>query len=186
MWKNIGRYPVHNRMLCAAFGVCMLLLYGFHLARFRLGGVLLDEVGDLATILALLGQFSPHQLWVHIGVTVGLDLLFPLAYATLFGGLIARGFGANSPALLVPLAVLVGFDLFENLSQLALLLLTLLQAAPATIEIIAAFKALVTPIKFSMLYLTSAISVMAVMSLGIQQSLRLWDFGRARKLQKRH
>ena len=184
VFDSISRYVVRSRALWAAFGVCVLLLLGFYLARFWVGGVLLDEVSDSGVLLAMLAEFSPHQLWVHIVATVGLDVVSPLAYSVLFSGLIIRGFGSYSPAVLVPLAVLVGFDLLENVSQALLLLLTLVDATLGALEIIAVFKAQVTPIKFSMLYLTSAITVMAVASIGAQKLLLLRRIGRAKHPQK--
>ena len=84
----------------------------------------------------------------------------------------------------MPLAVLVGFDLLENVSQALLLLLTLVDATLGALEIIAVFKAQLTPIKFSMLYLTSAITVMAVASIGAQKLLLLRRIGRAKHPQK--
>ena len=183
VFDSISRYVVRSRALWAAFGVCVLLLLGFYLARFWVGGVLLYKVSDPGVLLAMFAEFSPHQLWVHIVATVGLDVVFPLAYSVLFSGLIIRGFGSYSPAVLVPLAVLVGFDLLENVPQ-ALLLLTLVDATLGALEIIAVFKAQVTPIKFSMLYLTSAITVMAVASIGVQKLLLLRRIGRAKRPQK--
>ena len=62
----------------------------------------------------------------HIPVTAGFDL-YPLVYVVLFAGLIIRGFGRYSPALLLPLVILITADLVENLSQIALLSMSLLQ-----------------------------------------------------------
>lgn len=173
MLVSFAEFVKRPRTLWVAFGSVVILSVGFQLARPLVGGVLLDEVSDGATVLSMLSGMSTEQLVGHIAVTVGLDFLYPLAYAALFAGLIIRGFNQYSPALLLSLVILLIADLVENLSQIALLAMVLLQFDNASLAALAWLKGVATSSKFSMLYLTVAIVVLALLRLAVQKILAL-------------
>ena len=87
----------------------------------------------------------------------------------MFAGLIIRGFGRYSPALLLPLVILITADLVENLSQIALLSMSLLQLDDASLAAMAWVKAVASSSKFSMLYLTLGVVTLAVLGLAVRR-----------------
>ena len=147
----------------------LLLSLGFQLTRPLVGGLLLDEVAESAAVLSMLSAMSFEQMAWHIAVTAGFDFLYPLAYVVLFAGLIIRGFGRYSPALLLPLVILFTADLVENLSQIALLAMSLLQLDDASLAAMARVKAVASSSKFSMLYLTLGVVTLAVLGLAVRR-----------------
>ena len=159
------------RTLWLALGAVLLLSLGFQLTRPLVGGLLLDEVADSAAVLSMLSAMSFEQMAWHIAVTAGFDFLYlyPLAYVVLFAGLIIRGFGRYSPALLLPLVILITADLVENLSQIALLSISLLQLDDASLAAMAWVKAVASSSKFSMLYLTLGVVTLAVLGLAVRR-----------------
>lgn len=81
---------------------------------------IIDEIWVSADILMHIDKLSADARTAHIWVTVTLDVLYPLSYAALFGGLARAGFPAKA-WLAYPILICVPFDLLEGLSQVMLL-----------------------------------------------------------------
>ena len=169
MLVSFAEFVKRPRTFWLALGTVLLLSLGFQLTRPLVGGLLLDEVAESAAVLSMLSAMSFEQMAWHIAVTAGFDFLYPLAYVVLFAGLIIRGFGRYSPALLLPLVILFTADLVENLSQIALLAMSLLQLDDASLAAMAWVKAVASSSKFSMLYLTLGVVTLAVLGLAVRR-----------------
>jgi hypothetical protein len=173
MLDKIIEFVKQPRTLWVAFGVVMLLSLGFQWVRPHVGDVLLDELADSTVTLAQLALMSTEQLWAHIAMTTGFDFLFPVAYGVLFGGLIIRAFCQYSPALLLPLVILIIADVTENIAQIALLALSLIQVDGLSLAGVAWFKSVASSTKFSMLYLTLGIVALALLRMGARKLVSL-------------
>ena len=169
MLLRFAEFVKRPRTFWLALGAVLLLSLGFHVTRPLVGGLLLDEVTDSAAVLSMLSAMSSEQMAWHIVVTAGFDFFYPLAYVVLFAGLIIRGFGQYSPALLLPLVILFTAELVENLSQIALLAMSLLQLDDASLAAMAWVNAVASSSKFSMLYLTLGVVTLAVLGLAVRR-----------------
>lgn len=165
MLPSVTKFISQPLTLWVAVAVFVLLAIGFQFSRPLVGGVLLDEVHGGASVVNVLTAMSMDQLWRHLAVTVGLDFLFPVVYGVLFSGIIIRSFCEYSPALLLPLVILLIADLLENLGHIALLILALVAVDASQLSVLAWCKSIVTQSKFSMLYLTIAIVLLALLRL---------------------
>lgn len=173
MLCSVTKFIAQPLTLWVAFAAFVLLVIGFQVSRPLVGGVLLDELHGGATVVNALTAMSTDQLWQHLAVTMGLDFLFPVVYGVLFGGIIIRSFREYSPALLLPVVILLIADVLENLSHIAMLIMVLVPVDINQLSFLAWCKSIVTQSKFSMLYLTVAIVLLALLRLSIRGLLAL-------------
>lgn len=104
-----------------AVGACAV---AFHYLKTQLGTVMLDEIEgyDREALVGQLLLYGEAGRVLHGQVTLYVDMLFPLAYGTLFGGLLAlagRQTRAHWAAFLI--LPVMALDWAENIQLLGLL-----------------------------------------------------------------
>lgn len=117
MIRRLGTLPV-----LAVSGTVMVVMHLVIQVFFvpGTGGTLLDftltEQGANEALMLLKGR--PNAVGVHIYLSAGVDMIYPLAYGTFVSGLCFR-YGAPYGALYaLPIASAAGFDIAENLVQI--------------------------------------------------------------------
>lgn len=79
-----------NMLLAGLLGVIACSV-GFHYLKTRLGTLMLDEIEgyDRDILVSQLLLYGEAGRVLHVQVTLYVDMLFPVAYGVLFGGLLA-------------------------------------------------------------------------------------------------
>ncbi|RMF24189.1 MAG: hypothetical protein D6760_03905 [Deltaproteobacteria bacterium] len=108
--------------MLVASGALMAVLAVVFFALPVVGGHLIDQMYGYSyeRLMSVLADYGERGRHVHLLATPTVDLLFPLAYVTFFGGAIRRLAGPASALALVPV-VLGAVDLGENLHIIAML-----------------------------------------------------------------
>ncbi|MEO1042713.1 MAG: hypothetical protein AAFX52_10505 [Pseudomonadota bacterium] len=139
-----------------------LIGYSFRPVIDAAGGALLDFQMNGDDALALLRGMTPEQKTAHFWGTVINDTAYPLAYGSLYAGLLWR-FGGPLRRWLVSLAFgAVLFDLLENTTQ---------ALALSGCETVIAAKDILTPVKFGFAITAGVLSLVLVFLAGIRKIL---------------
>lgn len=116
------------------------------------GGTLLDFqlTGEAAreALVAIKGR--PNAVGVHLYLSAGVDMVYPLAYGTFVAGICLRYGGPHGWLWALPILAAAGFDLAENLVQV--------QALTGDTGVLAA-KTFLTPPKFALAAIGSALAI---------------------------
>ncbi len=154
----LTRTPV----LWALFVLTVALFVGFNFWTPAVGGMILDTVGPVDEVQALLASMTDAQKASHFRMTLGLDMIFPLIYGGLFIGLIFRNFDKAARWLAIPAFAVIPIDLAENTIQL--------MALQGNESLLGA-KALLTPAK-SLSFLVAALIALAGLVIATVRRLR--------------
>lgn len=122
--NRLNRLLMQRNMLLAALLAVIVCSVAFHYLKTQLGTLMLDEIEgyDRETLVSQLLLYGEAGRVLHAKVTLYVDMVFPLAYGALFGGLLAlagRGTRFRLAALFVVPVMLL--DWTENLQLLNLL-----------------------------------------------------------------
>ncbi|MBT5054885.1 MAG: hypothetical protein HOM69_16770 [Gammaproteobacteria bacterium] len=158
----MNSYLTKTSTLVALFVISGALVACFMVFTPVAGGVLLDSLGTVAASQQLLGEMSDAQKAVHFRITLGLDMIFPLAYGGFFVGLTLKHFNRGRFWLAMPALLVIPTDIFENLIQLLAL---------TGAEDLLGIKALLTPIKFTLFNVAAGIAAVSL-CLGIWRHIR--------------
>ncbi|MEO0881895.1 MAG: hypothetical protein AAFY34_04105 [Pseudomonadota bacterium] len=123
--------------------------YSFSVYAPRIGGPILDVLASRSDVLARLEAMDAAQMSAHFEMTLFADMLYPVAYALMLGGLAMRAFPKAGWWLAVPAFAAGGADIAENIVQL--------MALQGSVGLVG-LKAFLTPTKF-LLLVASAILV---------------------------
>ena len=121
------------------------------------GGILLDSLRSATESQQLLVSMSDVQKTAHFRITLWLDMLFPIAYGGFFVGVTLKYFEQVGIWLAIPAFLVIPTDICENLIQLLALTGT---------EGLLQIKAILTPIKFMLFYISATIAALSL-SIGI-------------------
>lgn len=121
--SRLNRVLMQRNVLLAGLLASVACAMAFHYLKTRLGTLMLDELQgyDRETLVSQLLLFGAEGRALHAQVTLYVDMVFPIAYGALFGGLLAlagRGTRFRWAALLVVPVMLL--DWAENLQLLGL------------------------------------------------------------------
>ena len=150
-------YMTKTSTLTLLFVVFVALVGCFIMFTPLAGGILLDNLGSATDSQQLLASMSYAQKIAHFRITLWLDMIFPLAYGGLFVGLTLKNFKQVGMWLAIPAFLVIPTDICENLIQLLALTGT---------EDLLHIKAILTPIKFMLFYVSGSIAAISL-SLGI-------------------
>ncbi|MEH6695980.1 MAG: hypothetical protein V7675_13115 [Hyphomonas sp.] len=131
----------------------LLIFPGFALFSDAVGGRYLDTVTSGDACRALIAGLTEAQRNAHFWVTVLLDTAYPLAYGGFFAAMALRFFGRFGRLAALPALATIIIDLTENTVQA----LALSGAADALDA-----KSWLTPLKFGMFFLATAIALIAL------------------------
>ncbi|WP_317112318.1 hypothetical protein [Chroococcidiopsis sp. SAG 2025] len=106
-------------------------------------------------VQALLANMSQAQKESHFLMTLLLDTLYPLVYGCLLASLALKFFGKAGVWLSLPAFVVIPVDLSENIIQLVAL---------KGNEALLPFKAILTPAKFTLIFIAGSIALIALAS----------------------
>ncbi|MEM9668574.1 MAG: hypothetical protein AAF950_06570 [Pseudomonadota bacterium] len=132
--------------------------YGFSLYMPQTGEPILDTLASQSDVLARLEAMDDSQKAAHIEMTLLLDMLYPIAYAVLLGGLAMKAFPKAGWWLAVPAFLGCSADLIENMIQLMAL-----QGNTSLLGL----KAILTPAKFILLVIAVLLVVVCGLTAGI-------------------
>ena len=155
----MGVLPTSKRGLWAAFFVFIILNLVFLGVMSAFDFTIVDEMWRPAAILAHVNALSPLQRSAHAWLTGTVDVLYPLAYAALFGGLALKAFPTRR-WLALPIVLCVPADLAEGLAQVMIL---------TGSEGWVALKATATPIKLLLFVAGVAVGLAALVRLLLQR-----------------
>lgn len=116
------------------------------------GGTLLDFqlTGDAAQEALMAIKSRPNAVGIHLYLSAGVDMVYPLAYGAFVGGLCLRYGGPRGWVYALPIFGAVGFDIVENLVQV--------QALAGNTGMLSA-KTFLTPPKFILAAVGSLIAL---------------------------
>ncbi|MDE2759697.1 MAG: hypothetical protein OXH90_05280 [Paracoccaceae bacterium] len=153
---------------CVAF---LALMYAFQWVHRGVGdGPLLDVLMTGFEARERLAGMTSDQIRIHLIGTATIDMLYPVAYGIFFSGLLYRLSGSWQKTLPILPLIGAGFDLTENLVQIAALM---------NIADLLGLKPLVTIPKFAFAFL----SVALILVFGV---IRLYQYVRNRKKHQEH
>lgn len=142
------------KALWILFAATLTLTFGFQLFTPAAGGVLLDSISSLADTRELLATMTPQQKRAHLGITIGLDILYPFAYGGLFAGLCLRFGGHLGMWLACPAFLVLPIDLIENAIQIVAL---------AGDETLLIGKTFLTPTKIFLFILAALLALLCLL-----------------------
>jgi hypothetical protein len=89
--SRLNRHLMSRNVLLAGLLVSILCALAFQHLKTRLGTVMLDEIEGYGreTLVEQLLLYGAAGRALHMQVTLYVDMVFPLAYGALFGGLLA-------------------------------------------------------------------------------------------------
>jgi len=116
------------------------------------GGTLLDFqlTGQAAKDALVLIKSRPNAVGIHLYLSAGVDMVYPLAYGAFVAGVCLRYSGPRGWLLALPILGAAGFDVAENLVQV--------QALTGEVGVLAA-KTFLTPPKFALAAIGSLIAI---------------------------
>lgn len=140
-------------VLFVLFAAMMAIGFSFSYVQIATGGALLDTLFTSAEASTRLAEMSAEQKRAHLSATLLNDTAYPLATAGFFVGMIWRfAGGLKRWFTLAPIALLI-IDMTENLSQTFALMGN---------ESFLGLKDVLTPAKFGMFALASALVLVSV------------------------
>ena len=122
--SRLNRLLLERNMLLAGLLAVIGCSLAFHYLKTQLGTLMLDEIEgyDREILVSQLLLYGEAGRALHAQVTLYVDMVFPLAYGALFGGLLAMAGRQTrfrfAALLIVPVMLL---DWAENLQLLGLL-----------------------------------------------------------------
>ena len=155
-------YLTRTKVLWSLFLGTVLFFVAFGLWTPSVGGTILDTVGPVDDVNALLAGMSEAQKASHFWMTLLLDLVFPFVYGGLFVGLVFRHGGKFARWLTLPALGAMVTDLGENTIQLMAL---------RDNESLLGVKAVLTPAKTGLFLVAALIATLATV-LGVLRARR--------------
>lgn len=151
----------NKTLLWTLFAITLLITISFAIVMQVWGFMLIDEMFKADQIADHIAAMSEKQKQVHIWTTATLDVLYPLAYGSLFAGIALKAFGRAGIWLALPSLLCIPVDLSEGYAQVMLL---------AGNHEFMNLKTAVTPIKFALFIAGLVISVLGLVRLYRQRS----------------
>ena len=146
----------NKNTLWLLFLVTLIITLSFTVVMQVWGFMLIDEMFNVEQISEHIAALSDKQKQVHIWTTATLDVLYPLAYGSLFAGIALKAFGRAGIYLALPSLLCIPVDLSEGYTQVMLL---------SGNDGFMGLKTIVTPIKFVLFFTGVVIAVVGVFRL---------------------
>ncbi len=154
-------FLTQSKTLWTAFAAFVLMTLGFAAIMAIWDFVLIDEMSDPAVIRAHLAEMTATQKSVHMWTTATLDVLYPLAYGSLFAGMALRFFGQWGWWIALPSFLVIPVDLTEGAVQV--------MALAGNLDVLW-MKAYVTPLKL-VLFLFGVAATLVATVIAIRQRM---------------